>query len=251
MTALVRRRLALLDPVALRCLRAAAVAGTDPDWDLLPAVVGEPEDVVLRAARAATDAHLLREDAGRLRWRHALMREAVVAALLPPERAALARRVAEALLDRGRRDDVTRASELLAAGGEQERAATLFLELARQDRATGALRRAEQLLDQAARTGAAPAAVAIERVTVLTATGRVGDALDAGTRRCRPRRASCTRSCACGWRARPWPPGGGGTPRPSSSGPAVPTTHAPWCWWPTPHSAQVTSSARTRWPPKR
>lgn len=180
MTALVRRRLALLDPAAHRCLRAVAVAGTDPDWELLPDVVGEPEDVVLAAARAAAGAQLLREDAGRLRWRHALMREAVVADLLPPERAALARRVAAALLARGRHEDVARAAELLAAGGERDRAATLFLELARQDRATGALRRAEQLLDQAARTGAAPAAVAIERVTVLTATGRVGDALDAG-----------------------------------------------------------------------
>ena len=180
MTALVRRRLALLDPVAVRCLRAVAVAGTDPDWELLPAVVGRPEDDVLAAARAAVDASLLRDDGGRLRWRHALMREGVAVGLLPPERAALARRVAEALLARGRRDDVARAAELLAAGDEQERAAALFLELARQDRATGALRRAEHLLDQAARTGALPAAVAIERVTVLTATGRVGDALDAG-----------------------------------------------------------------------
>ncbi len=178
--ALVRRRFSLLDPLAHRCLRAAAVTGTDPDWELLPAVVAQPEDVVLAAARAAADAHLLGEDAGRLRWRHALVREAVLAGLLPPERAALARRVAEALLARGRHEDVARAAELLAAGDQPERAAALFLELARQDRSTGALRRAEQLLDQAARTGAIPAAVAIERVAVLTATGRVGDALDVG-----------------------------------------------------------------------
>ncbi|MGK5111749.1 ATP-binding protein [Geodermatophilus sp. CPCC 205506] len=180
MTALVRRRVSLLQPDALRCLSAAAVAGTDPDWELLPAVVGQAEDVVLAAARAAADAHLLREDAGRLRWRHALMREAVLGGLLPPERAALARRVAEALLARGRPDDVIRAAELLAAGGERGRAATLFLELARQDRRRGALRRAEELLDQAASTGAAPGAVAVERVTLLTATGRIGDALGAG-----------------------------------------------------------------------
>jgi DNA-binding CsgD family transcriptional regulator/tetratricopeptide (TPR) repeat protein len=180
MTALVRRRLTGLDPAAQACLRAAAVGGTDPDWDLLPAVVGRPEDVVLGAARAAADAHLLHEDAGRLRWRHALMREAVLAGLLPPERAALARRAAEALLARGRAEDVARAAELLAEGGDRDRAASLFLELARRDRAAGALRRAEQLLDQAARTGAGPAAVAIERVAVLTAVGRIGDALDAG-----------------------------------------------------------------------
>ena len=135
---------------------------------------------MLAAARAAADAHLLRGDDGRLRWRHALMREAVVAGLLPPERSALARRVADALLARGGREDVGRAAELLAAGDEQDRAATLFLELACQERTTGALRSAEYLLDQAARTGAPAAAVAVERVTVLTATGRVGDALEAG-----------------------------------------------------------------------
>ncbi|WP_369132088.1 AAA family ATPase [Modestobacter sp. I12A-02662] len=180
MTALVRRRLGRLDAMAQECLRAAAVTGTDPDWELLPTVVGRPEDVVLGAARAAADAHLLHEDAGRLRWRHALMREAVLAGLLPPERAALARRAAEALLARGRAEDVARAAELLAEGDDRDRAATLFLGLARQDRATGALRRAEQLLDQAARTGAAPAEVAIERVAVLTAVGRIGEALDAG-----------------------------------------------------------------------
>jgi DNA-binding CsgD family transcriptional regulator len=180
MTALVRRRLSLLQPVAQLCLRAAAVAGTDPDWALLPAVIGRPEDEVLAAARAAAQAHVLREDAGRLRWRHALMREALVADLLPPERAALARQVAEALLARGRHEDVARAAELLGAGDDRNRAATLFLELAGHDRAAGALRQAEHWLDQAARTGAVPAAVAVERVAVLTVTGRVGEALDAG-----------------------------------------------------------------------
>jgi DNA-binding CsgD family transcriptional regulator len=180
MTALVRRRLSLLTPVERQCLSAAAVSGTEPDWELLRVVVGQPEDVVLAAARAAAEAHLVREDAGRLSWRHALMREAVVAGLLPPERAALARRAAEALLARGRSEDAARAAELLAQGGERGRAAALFLDLARQDRTTGALRRAEHLLDLAADTGATPEAVALERVAVLSAVGRVGEALDVG-----------------------------------------------------------------------
>jgi tetratricopeptide (TPR) repeat protein len=143
-------------------------------------VLGQPEDVVLAAARAAANANLLRDDVAQLRWRHALFREAVLATLLPPERAVLSHRVAEALLARGRREDMARAAELLAAGGERDRAATLFLALARHDRVAGALRRAEQLLDQALSTGAAPAAAAIERVTLLTSTGRVGEALDVG-----------------------------------------------------------------------
>ncbi|SEO74938.1 ATP-binding protein [Trujillonella endophytica] len=178
--ALARRRLALLEPVAQQCLRVAAVAGTEPDWAVLPAAVGQPEAVVLAAARAAVGASLLREDAGRLRWRHALLREAVVADLVPPERAALARRAGEALLARGREEDAARAAGLLAAGGERERAAGLFLRLARRDRTTGALRHAGQLLDRATGVGADPAAVAVERVPLLTAAGRVGEALEAG-----------------------------------------------------------------------
>jgi DNA-binding CsgD family transcriptional regulator len=181
MPALVRRRMALLTPAQQRCLSVAAVAGTDPDWELLPAVLREPAGIVLAAARAAVNAHLLDGDGSQLRWRHALIREAVVAALLPPERAVLARRVAEALLARGRREDAARAAELLAAGGQRDRAVTLFLTLARRDREAGALRQAEQFLDQAVTAGAAAAAVATERMTVLMLTGRVGEALEVGT----------------------------------------------------------------------
>jgi DNA-binding CsgD family transcriptional regulator len=180
MAALVRRRMALVTPAQQSCLTVAAVAGTDLDWELLPAVLGEPAGLVLAAARAAVNAHLLDDDGSQLRWRHALIREAVVAALLPPERAVLARRVAEELLARGRGEDAARAAELLAAAGQRDRAVTLFLTLARRDREAGALRRAGQFLDQAVTTGAAPAAVATERVAVLTLTGRVGEALEAG-----------------------------------------------------------------------
>lgn len=155
MTALVGRRLAALSPTEQRCLRAAAVCGTDPDWALLPQMLDEPEQEVLAAAQAATAAQLLRDTGGVLRWRHALIREAVLAMQLPPERRAVARRAGEALLARARPDDAAHAAELLAEGGDEERAAATFIALARHDRVHGALRRAEQLLDRAEVVGAA------------------------------------------------------------------------------------------------
>src|SRR5690349_3162403 len=54
----------------------------------------DAEAVVVAALRAATDVGLLVVADGRLRFRHALTRDAVLATLLPPERAALAARAA-------------------------------------------------------------------------------------------------------------------------------------------------------------
>ena len=52
---------------------------------------------MLGALRAGVAANLLTADGPRLTWRHALTRDAVLATLLPPERAALAARLAEHL----------------------------------------------------------------------------------------------------------------------------------------------------------
>lgn len=180
MTALVRRRLSRLTPGHRDVLAGAAMTGTDPDWEVLPAVVATDSDTVLAAARAATRACLLRDDGDALRWRHAVIREAVLSGLLPPERASLALAVAGALLTRGRREDLTRAADLLAAGGDRARAVALFVDLARDDRTSGALRRAERLLDRADDAGAGPATTAVERVAVLTMIGRVSEAIDVG-----------------------------------------------------------------------
>ncbi|GAA1021652.1 hypothetical protein GCM10009556_089910 [Acrocarpospora pleiomorpha] len=59
-----------------------------------------PLSEALGALRSATP-HLLVPAGDELRWRHTLTREAVLAGVTPPERAAVARRAADVLLSRG------------------------------------------------------------------------------------------------------------------------------------------------------
>ncbi len=162
-------------------LAAAAVVAGDPDRRLLSAVTDTPEATVLDALRAAADVGLLTADDGRLRWRHALTRDAVLATLLPPETAALATRAARVLDARGEPGDRAAAAELFVAAGEWERASEVLVELARNDAARGALHGADELLSRAALTGRLPGIVAAERVRVLTLLGRVAEALEVGT----------------------------------------------------------------------
>jgi len=178
--ALVEQRMAELPRAAAAVLRAAAVLGTEPPWALLPQAADRPEPVVSAALRAAADAGLLVLRDGELWWRHALTCDAVAATALPPERVAVARRAADALLARGAPDDDVRAADLLVVAGEDVRAATLLLQSARRDLARGALRSAAALLDRVPAAMAAEAAC--DRVVLLTRLGRAADALDMGER---------------------------------------------------------------------
>jgi DNA-binding CsgD family transcriptional regulator len=177
---LVAGRLASLSDRDRQVLLAAATVGSDPDWRLLDAITGVGEEAVLAAVRAAADGGLLVAADGRLRWRHALTRDAVLATLLPPERAALAARAARALDRRGEPEDRAAAAALFVEAGERRRGAEILVELARVDVARGALRSAAELLERAAAAGHAVAAVAVERVRVLTLLGRAAEALDVG-----------------------------------------------------------------------
>jgi DNA-binding CsgD family transcriptional regulator len=170
LAALVASRLAGLPPSARRVVLAAAVVG-DPDWRLLAAIT-PPEAEVVGALRAAADVGLLVVDDGALRFRHALTREAVLATLLPPERAALAARAARVL---DRRGDRPLAARLYREAGDPARGAAILVELARADLGRGALRSAAAFLD-AAGEHAPPA----ERVHVLTLLGRAVEALETG-----------------------------------------------------------------------
>jgi tetratricopeptide (TPR) repeat protein len=181
LAALVERRLAELEPARVGTVQAAAVLGDVSDWMALSAITGRDEQAVLDALRDATRVHLLTvDDGGRLRWRHALTRDAILATLLPPERATIAGRAADVLLERGRPGDDARAGELLEQAGQAARAVQVVLALARRDIARGALRSAEQRLEQASATGAATADVVVERVRLLTLTGRAAEALALG-----------------------------------------------------------------------
>ena len=180
LTALVSRRLAALSARARPLVVAAAIAGGDPDWRLVAAMVdardGRPdaEGVALDALRAAAEVGLLVVDDQRLRWRHALTRDAVLATLLPPERAALAARAAAVLEERG---DRAVAARLYVEAGDRARGAAILVELARVDVGRGALRSAAALLEQAGEDTAHA-----DRVLVWTLLGRAVEALEAGER---------------------------------------------------------------------
>jgi hypothetical protein len=176
---LVAGRLAALSSEQREVLGAAAVVGAELDWRLLAPMTGVAEPVVLAALRAAVDIGLL-VTGKQLGWSHALTRDAVLATLLPPERAVLARRAAHVLAPRAGPDDELRAVELFGEAGELDAAAELLLRLARRDTARGALRSAEQLLARAVGAGARAAEVTAERVAVLTLIGRADDAITLG-----------------------------------------------------------------------
>jgi hypothetical protein len=156
-------------------LCTAAVLGGGIDWELLPLAGGWSEEEVAGALRAAVDAHLLvldRDAPGGLRWRHALTRDAVLGRLLPPERAALARR-AVAALDAGALagDRAGLAIELHVLAGAGPEAARLLLAVARQAVDAGALRSAEDGLQRAiglsGRDKVLSAELSVELVRVL------------------------------------------------------------------------------------
>ena len=137
-------------------LTAAALVGGEPDWSLAAVITDLDEPTVLATARAAADAHLLVAEQNRLRWRHALTREVVLATLLPPERSSLALRAAGALRARGGEDDESVAADLLAAAGERDEAAAIRLRQVVRDITKGAMRSAGQRLDELSETALFP-----------------------------------------------------------------------------------------------
>ncbi len=82
-------------------LRITAAVGRTADHDLLAAVAVMPEPALTAALRAAVDDHLLtcESSSGGYAFRHALLREAIYADLLPGERRALHLSIAQALAD--------------------------------------------------------------------------------------------------------------------------------------------------------
>lgn len=177
---LVAQRMTELDPDAQRVLQAAAVLGEDPDWSLLPTTTGLDAAVVAAGLRDATGNGLLSRRGPRLIWRHSLTRAAVLAQLLPIERAALVTRVADVLVARASYDDEALAADLLAQAGESEQATAIMLRLARRDIARGALRAADGMITRAASFGTQPAVLALHRTRLLTLLGRATEALDEG-----------------------------------------------------------------------
>ncbi|TJZ46284.1 hypothetical protein FCH28_26870 [Streptomyces piniterrae] len=92
-------RVEALPEDAQKVVRIAAEGGSTVEHELLAAVCQMPEDDLIEALRSAVGSNTLvpTQDGTGYRFRHALVREAVVDDLLPGERTRLNRRYAEAL----------------------------------------------------------------------------------------------------------------------------------------------------------
>src|ERR1700728_2678179 len=98
LAALLLSRVERVSDAAQQVLRAAAVAGGGADDVLVRAASGLPDDVYEEAVREAAGHQLLAfEEPNGYRFRHALLREAVYADLMPGERTRLHARLASQL----------------------------------------------------------------------------------------------------------------------------------------------------------
>ncbi len=161
-------RLDRLDDPTIDVLGRAAVIGRDVDERLLVAVSERPEAEVRGALRAAIENHVLESAPGgrRHRFRHALLREAVLDGLLASEQVALHRRVAEAL---EARPELAAASPAAAAAElayhwseatDQAKAFPALLESGRRAQAARAWTEASDAFERAAALGAAAGSLA-------------------------------------------------------------------------------------------
>jgi DNA-binding CsgD family transcriptional regulator len=161
----VQQRVARLSPDGRQVLALAAVAGRRFDFALLQRLTGLDETALLERIKGLIAAQLVVEEAaGRFAFRHALTRQAVYADLLATERAALHRRVGQALEALGDQATEARAADLAyhyAAAGAWEPALTYARRAGDQALAmyspTEAVEHYSRALDAAGRLGASPA----------------------------------------------------------------------------------------------
>jgi len=148
-------RLAGLDAAARGLVEATAVLGIEVDAGLLGQVSSLAPPAVADAVTAARASGLLTPVNGRLAFRHALIRELVLAQLDHRRRAGLCRRAAETLEAPGPGAISERLGELWIQGGEPRRAVAALRRAGRAARAAGAAAAAEALVRRGAGRGAA------------------------------------------------------------------------------------------------
>jgi len=186
----VRRRLDTVDPDSRRVLGAAAVLGRGFDWALLGPVTGLADPDVVAALRRCVGLQLVVAERESFRFRHALTHDAVLAGLLPPERALLAGQAlaaVEAAHPGLPGNWCTLAADLAGRAGDTARATALLLEAGRRDLAVGALASAEHTLSRARQlTGpldpALGTAVDEALTEVYAMSGQVDRAIEMGQR---------------------------------------------------------------------
>jgi DNA-binding CsgD family transcriptional regulator/tetratricopeptide (TPR) repeat protein len=182
----VRARTRSLEPAQVDVLVAAALLGRNIDWTLLAVASGHSAAVVAAALEAGLRQELLVHEAGELRFRHALTRDALRETVLPPRRAELAARALAAVeaAHPGLPDMWAGvAAELAAQSGSSARAGELLAVAGTRALAQGALATAAETLERATvllAAGPARAQARGQRVAALALAGQVDAAMDAG-----------------------------------------------------------------------
>ena len=209
-SATVQGQLAALSEKDRTVVEAAALIGREIAWPLLVTSTGHSEQSVMQSVQSALECGLFSggfEHSSTVQFRHGLIREAVVGQMLPPRRAALARRAAQAVEDLG--VDLLLAAALREQAGQHDRAAALLVEVGREP--GGALGMRQEALRRAIRLAPDHDSAAVALVQVLALAGQAaeareeGDPLLARLRAGDPRRAelALTLARACHIAARP------------------------------------------------
>jgi predicted ATPase len=147
---LLLQRVARLDPATQGLLRLVAAAGRDVGYPLLRAVAARPEPDLRQSLRQAVEHGVLdaEQATGSLRFRHALLAEAVYTTILPGEREELHARLAEELA-RGATAPAAELAPHWAAAGRGAEALAASVEAARQAEAVFGLAEARSHLERA------------------------------------------------------------------------------------------------------
>ena len=161
-------RLAAFPDAAVRLLRVAALLGRAFDWNVAARAVSIAPADAPDYLRLAVQAQLLEVDGAGYRFRHDLSRDAVLADILPGERAVLARAAlaalsADDLASSGERVEL--AAMMAAEAGEPAQATELLLAAASRALREGSLASAEALANRARDTANGPERPASERAT--------------------------------------------------------------------------------------
>jgi DNA-binding CsgD family transcriptional regulator/DNA-binding transcriptional ArsR family regulator len=189
----VEERLAALSEPTRVVLAAAAVLGRSFDAALLSACTGLSDGEVSAALRASVDAHLVEPDRelgmDRMRFRHALVRDAVLERTPPPERRALAGAAlaaVEAAHPRLPGGWCGLAVEVAQLAGRDDRAVALLRVASGRARDDGALGAAVEALERAVMLAdeSAVRVVQLELLESLVAAGRFAGARELGERLC-------------------------------------------------------------------
>jgi tetratricopeptide (TPR) repeat protein len=160
--AMVGDRLTGLPAEALSAATAAALLDDVVSWREVGPIAGLDADTAATALAGLADAQLLTgAGRGRFRYRHGLVRDAVLDWVPPSLVGETAQRAARRLQDTGDPSDHATAARLFELAGSRAEAAQQYVEAARQWLAIGALRSAESAAHDAMRlTDTAPAPAA-------------------------------------------------------------------------------------------